>query len=142
MRKENWDVILENYIRVNRDRIFRWGHFDCCLFAAGAIDAMTDSKFSDALAGTYLTPDGAMKRMLKMGFHDVFSAAKKWTGYKEVDLRSASRGDICGHAKTAMYPLGMLGVVYGHLVLFPGDEGLKSVRLDALPNGSNALEVL
>ena len=141
MRYENWDTILARYVTENRDRKFRWGHFDCCLFAAGAVDAMTGSDFTHDLFGAYFDEMAAMKKILRMGCNNVFDCAKKVTKFPEVNIRAACRGDIVGHAKTAMYPLGMLGIVYGHVVMFPSDSGLKSVRLDQLPENSQALEV-
>jgi hypothetical protein len=46
MRRQDWAERLNDYFELKRDVPFEWAKNDCALFAAGAIEAMTDDKVS------------------------------------------------------------------------------------------------
>lgn len=51
MRTRNWQAALSAFIATRRSAPFAWGSNDCCLFAAGAVQAMTGVAHADALRG-------------------------------------------------------------------------------------------
>src|ERR1700691_1270088 len=86
-RFHNWPELLAAHIISSREAKFRWGHFDCALFAAGAIHAMT---------GTDLAADFRGKYHDEAGGRPFFARAMAHPGgvLRLVDLVFAARGDL------------------------------------------------
>lgn len=60
-RAIDWDRRLVQYLADVEGRRFKWGEFDCCLFAAGAVDTQTGSCFLENFWHTYDTRFGACR---------------------------------------------------------------------------------
>ena len=71
MRNKNWPEKLVTYLQENLDTPFKWGTFDCCLFAANAVHAMTGKDFAEPFRGKYTTEKGAAKALIKYGHGDI-----------------------------------------------------------------------
>jgi hypothetical protein len=53
MRKANWQSEFDWLITSSRNRAFEWGKWDCCLFVADAILAVTGDDLAAGLRGSY-----------------------------------------------------------------------------------------
>ncbi|WP_263354188.1 DUF6950 family protein [Acidicapsa acidisoli] len=51
MRYDDWPSRLHGYVESQQDAKFAYGRFDCGLFAAGCIEAMTGEDFASDLRG-------------------------------------------------------------------------------------------
>lgn len=51
MRKTNWCSCLHETIDAARNRAFNYGTFDCALFAADCVKAMTGTDYAESLRG-------------------------------------------------------------------------------------------
>lgn len=51
LRKHGWPEALHEYLAAAREREFAYGTFDCALFAADAVKAMTDIDYAAQLRG-------------------------------------------------------------------------------------------
>ena len=53
MRVEGWEKILHDTLETMKERPFVWGTFDCCLFAADIVQALTGVDYAAGYRGTY-----------------------------------------------------------------------------------------
>ena len=53
MRISTWEDSLSNYIAIKRHEPFEYGVNDCCLFAAGAVEAITGEDPMPEFRGKY-----------------------------------------------------------------------------------------
>lgn len=54
-RVKDWERVLDKLFQANRSRPFAWGTWDCGIFAADAIQAMTGVDLAESYRGTYST---------------------------------------------------------------------------------------
>lgn len=123
MRKPNWATLLNNYITDNRNTPFEWGKFDCCLFVAGAIEAMTGQDFGAPFKGEYSTAKGSLKALKKHGGGDLRGTFTQLFGDFKPRLH-AKRGDV-GLIDTEMGEA--VGIMWGGSVWVVTEEGLTSL---------------
>lgn len=118
MRYENWVERLYSFVDEMSDKPFAWGEHDCCLFAAGAIFAITGHDYAFGLRGTYSTEKEAYHLIKKMG--GIKSIVGKALG-DEIKPLMAQRGDLVlidgEHGDT-------LGICLGASCVAPGEFGL------------------
>lgn len=62
-RRADWVAALELFLRENSARPFVYGDWDCCLFVASAIEAMTGVDPAREFRGTYDSLRGAAEAM-------------------------------------------------------------------------------
>lgn len=124
-RVPDWRARLQAYINAAMDRGFRPGRFDCALFAAGAVEAMTGVDLARGHRG-YRTLNEGRRKLRERGFEDAVALAAAVLSEKPVSLAQA--GDLAvvedreGEAA--------LGVVQGAriYVLHPAGIGLLPLR--------------
>lgn len=122
-----WRSALADYINDVAGKPFAWGEFDCALFAAGAVQAMTGEDFAAPYRGNYRTLAGGLKRLKADGFdnHADFAASV----LEEIHPSHAQVGDVAA-VKVDDAGLYALGVVQGSRILFVRQEGgLGSIDL-------------
>ena len=93
-RFENWPTPLIEFIYAANQRLFSWGEFDCFIFCADAIQALTgEDVFKDyEFRGKYKSAEGAIKQFKKHGFKNIEHI---WDEFLEpVHPNYAQRGDI------------------------------------------------
>lgn len=91
-RYEDWPSRLTAYLYSCEARPFEWGSFDCALFAAGGIDAMTGLGVQAKYLGTYNSALGAA-RLMPNGFRGLIrELAAEW-GFVEISAGYIQRGD-------------------------------------------------
>ena len=123
MKHPDWHIRLDTFIRENMLTPFEWGKFDCCLFVADAVEAMTGTDFAAPFRGRYTTATGSARALKKYGSGDVKSTLTSLFG-EPLPRLLAGRGDIVlvnsdyGHA---------LGICWGGQIWVTGPAGLHAL---------------
>lgn len=115
MRVENWPSELDRVIAFNNDREFRYGSFDCALFAAACVDAITGSAIEHELMSRYSDPRSAVYYLREYG--SLIAAVEGEIGEPHKEVKFARRGDLVMY--NSLGPHGTLGVCVGELAIVP-----------------------
>jgi hypothetical protein len=91
MRREDWPERLDAFIEARRNVPFAWGQQDCVLFAADAIQAMTDADPLADVRGHWGTATAAARLLKDRGG---LAAAVRGVLGKPIPYCLAQRGDI------------------------------------------------
>ncbi|QPG06566.1 hypothetical protein IT774_05175 [Salinimonas marina] len=94
MRKINWATALTRLILDNMDRPFEWGKFDCCLFAADAVQLITGQDYAAPFRGTYTTQLGAARSLKRYGAGTIQATLNAQLGPPH-EVGYLSDGDLC-----------------------------------------------
>lgn len=126
-RKADWPVVLAAFISDNRNRPFRWGSWDCCLFACNAIREITGVDVATKYRGKYQNMLGAMRIARGTVRNVALQVAARYGFDKYEDPKLARPGDI------VLAPLNgteMLGVVsMARTAIFATTTGLAMYPL-------------
>lgn len=134
-RKEAWPELMNEYIRGVRHRKFTWGTFDCCMFAANCVLAMTGIDPVAAYRGKYTDAQSAAVALHEIaggGLFEVMKCLEREFGWTYIDNpKKVRRGDIVfGNPKVFNPDLvgeGTMGICCGTISIFVGDIELKAV---------------
>lgn len=125
-RFPDWQQRLALWLRANRTRPFAQGKWDCGLFAAGAVEAMTGVDIVADVRGRYTTTKGAMRVLRRMGFDD--HVALFASHCPEIPTLEARPGDLV----TFRTAEGLaLAVVQGAGAYHAGPHGLAVISMQA-----------
>lgn len=113
-RLPDWETRLNNYVVECGGRPFVWGEFDCAMFAAGAVIAMTGDDPLAEFRGRYSTGPGSIRALKRYGAGTLEATFD--TKFAACPISFARRGDLAFHE-------GSLGVVMGPFALFVGAVG-------------------
>lgn len=107
-RLPHWAEALHNYLIANAKTLFSWGSFDCALFTAGAIEAVTGTDVATDFKGKYTDEAGAIATIKSVTSGSTVEDAAVYVAkkYELTELKfvlCAQRGDM---------------------VVFDGDEGV------------------
>ncbi len=96
-RKENWPILLDEFIKEYEYRDFKWGENDCCLMIIDWINRSTGSTVGEFFIGKYSTKQGAYRKMKTFcngGIKETFDKiAIEWACESIMPLM-AQRGDV------------------------------------------------
>lgn len=109
---------LSAYIEAVRERPFEWGSWDCCHFAAGAVEAMTGENPMLEFLGSYSDEKSARAALKKLGAGTLYHTLLTKFGRPRHPSR-AQRGDIA----YAVHAGPTLGVCLGQDCAFVGEHG-------------------
>jgi hypothetical protein len=125
-RVDNWPAKLADLIELNRNRKFRWGKFDCCIWAAMCVDEITDSIFVDRIKSEYTNKSEAIAFLSRFGSTE--SAITEYLGETQ-HLNMTSRGDVVviDYDRDGY---NAAGVFDGQNVIVTGPKGLMRVSRD------------
>ena len=118
-RASDWEAALSEYINVMRHAPFEYGVNDCCMFAAGAVEAMTGVDAMSEFRGKYDSALSAAKALRDIGAGSLEATID--AKFSEVAISQAKRGDI------ALFD-DSLGIVSGSFAWFVSDDGLERVQ--------------
>jgi len=118
MRISTWEDALVNYIAVKRHEPFEYGVNDCCLFAAGAVEAITGQDPMPEFRGKYDSLKTSLKVIKEIGAGTLEATLDG--KFPEGGIGQAQRGDL------AFFD-GSVGVVMGGFAYFASDDGLEKV---------------
>ena len=117
-RHSAWEQNLSEYIETKRHEPFDYGVNDCCMFAAGAVEAMTGVDPMIEFRGQYDSLKTTIKVLKEIGAGDLEATIDG--KFPEIAVGYAQRGDL------AFFD-GSVGVVMGGFAWFASDDGLERV---------------
>lgn len=115
-RISTWEARLLDYIASVRREPFAWGTHDCCIFSAGAVEAVTGEDPMPEFRGKYNTALGSARALDGKSLEEVLDEK-----FEEVPVGFAQRGDLAWFTDC-------VGVVAGGYAWFVGEEGLERVE--------------
>ena len=129
-RAPDWPSRLEQYLSAARARAFAWGINDCCLFACGAIEAMTGvnpgawflNRYRSAFAARW-----ALKAFAGGGLAETVEKLAALHARPEIAPLRAQRGDLC--LAGSHDGLSGLGICLGSRAAFMTPRGLVFVPM-------------
>jgi hypothetical protein len=119
MRISAWEEALADYIAIKRHEPFEYGVNDCCLFAAGAVIAVTGEDPMPEFRGKYDSLKGSLKVIKEIGAGTL--EATMDSKFLEIEIGHAQRGDLAFFDDS-------VGVVMGNFAYFVSDDGLERVN--------------
>lgn len=129
-RFPDWAGRLDAFLRANADRKFRYGSWDCWLFVAGAIEAMTGIDVATGLRGAYKSAADAQQAIERDGVRSLDAAAGTRlvaAGCQEIEANFAARGDVVAVARgRGRVLLGLVGLAPDRLLVV-GSRGLLQI---------------
>lgn len=133
-RKENWATCLNEYLNEVMPHVsstpsggLQYGQMDCCVFAAGAVHAVTGFDPMKKFRGKYRSKSGANKVLKSLGEGNLFKTLVSIFG-KPIAGSLMRRGDVA-------YYDGCCGVVIGREAVFLFDGGLLRVAITKIKKG-------
>lgn len=124
-RLPDWRSRLHAALAAAQRQPFAWGTFDCCIFAARCIEAMTGEDLSGPYVGKYSDVAGALKTLKGAGFDDLTAMAAHF--FAEVSPSMARVGDIA--AMKAPATGWGLGIVIGPRIAVLSPAGYATIPL-------------
>jgi len=130
MRKANWQSEFDLLITSSRNRPFEWGKWDCCLFVADAILAVTGEDLAAGLRGHYSSLREARwllrarygSASIERSVARLFSIA----GIPEITPGFAMRGDPVIARSGRDFQIGLVAL-NGSIIINSETKGLASV---------------
>ena len=123
MRLDGWEKRLMAEVRAAEKKQFQWGVFDCALFAADCVMAITGDDLAAEFRGQYTTAKGSLKALKMYGAGDLESTATQQLG-DSIDSQLAQRGDVV-MVDADQGPA--LAICIGSVALAPAEKGLIAV---------------
>jgi len=123
LRVQNWPSILFAKIEDAKKTPFQWGVFDCALFTADCVFAITGNDPARNYRNRYKTQRGAMGIIKREGFDSLAEMMDTWYD-TPVTKHFLRRGDV------GMFDGGngpTVGICTGAHVVAPSENGLVSV---------------
>lgn len=135
MKIEYWERSLFAYLEAAETRPFLWGEFDCCLFAAGAVQAVMGVDVTAEFPPNYDSEETARAYLENLGgIQGLFDAAFLPIGAKRIAPLYAKRGDLLTLQLPGETGLEEMGAVcVGRDVMFLTDQGFRTLALTAAP---------
>jgi hypothetical protein len=119
MRISTWEDALSDYISIKRHEPFEYGVNDCCLFAAGAVQAITAEDPMVEFRGKYDSLKGSLTVIKEIGAGTL--EATMDAKFTEVEIGHAQRGDLAFFDNS-------VGVVMGSFAYFVSEDGLDRIN--------------
>ena len=126
MRVPDWPARLDRFLQGRRERPFRWGDHDCCLFALDWIEVATGRRLAE-VRGSYHEAEGAAALLrARWGTDDLITVATSLLGEPLAAPLLAGRGDLLAFRHG---PHVWLGLCAGPVGVAPGRRGLVTLPL-------------
>lgn len=132
VRRADWQRRLAEYIQKVQHRKFRWGRFDCCLFAAGAVKAMTGKDPMPEFRGQYTSEATAKQALRDIGSGTLYNTMRAKFG-NPVPAVQANRGDIA-------WLEGCLGIIVSRYAIMIFADG-RMAKIPVRGSGMKAWRV-
>lgn len=138
-RKENWPVLLQEFIQGRKAVGFDWKKQNCCFFACDWIRLCTNVDPAKGLRVKGSTLKGAATLLKSMGGVEGIATSRcAKHGFPSVAINFAQRGDIVlvdlnsfNNPTVNAVEDNSLGVVVGSEAAFVGRDGLKFIPVTA-----------
>lgn len=112
-RYPDWDARLAAYLEPLHARPFAWGTHDCCIFSAGAVEAMTGVDPMPEFRGRYTTAIGSARALTRYGAGTLEATLDG--KFEPIAPALAQRGDV-------VMSSGLLGICWGGFLIAVGSE--------------------
>lgn len=94
-RQDGWEKAFNAEVEAALTRPFAWGHFDCCLFAADCVRAITGTDIAAGYRSTYESRMGALELVEREGgLEAMIDRACSEHGLEPRRPEEAQRGDV------------------------------------------------
>jgi len=133
-RYGDWPKRLQNYLR---GQSFDWATNNCCLFASGAIEAMTGTNPAEEYRSFEGKTD-ALRTLEKISSGDIGELADKFLMRKQSNPKMLRRGDIALVDIDAVdndSGSQAIGVVIGSYVAVLGTDGIANYPISRVLRG-------
>lgn len=124
MRKQGWEVILQQYIDTQRDMPFAWGVNDCVLFSANAANAILEEDLQPQI-DSYGDYDEDMGKALILECNGIAGIFDRH--FKRKPIKTANRGDI---VLVKYEGNKVAGICNGRNVICKTHTGIKFIPID------------
>tara|TARA_R100000773_G_scaffold14878_2_gene13612 strand:+ start:949 stop:1371 length:423 start_codon:yes stop_codon:yes gene_type:complete len=119
-----WEIRLFDFISSNKDKSFKWGKWDCCIFVIEAVRAMTETEI--------LKPSWNNKLealfFIKENGKTINSATTKFlkkSGLKTIDKNFITAGDVVLLKDIHNNNEQIMGICTGNLIACVSEEGIS-----------------
>ena len=123
IRKQDWLEKLITYLNKAQNKPHKWGKHDCCLFAAGAVKAMTGHDYMKDFRGKYHDKESALGALKTIGRGTLYLTLRNRLGNPIQGF--PHRGDVAYHVFKEDGP--SVGICIGTECQFVGESGLVAV---------------
>lgn len=118
IRISTWESALAEYIEIKRPEPFVYGVNDCCMFAAGAVIAMTGEDPMEEFRGQYNSLATSVRALQEIGAGTLEATLDG--KFPVIETARAQRGDLAFFDQS-------VGVVAGAFAWFASDDGLERI---------------
>ena len=135
VRIPKWAGALDAYLRASQSRDFQYGNFDCCLFVADGIRAMTETDIAVRFRGEYASRRAALAAGDELcggaSIKAIVESVTEEYGMEEVRMSLARRGDMVAISRQNGRDLS-LGLISlsGREILIAGKIGWGPIPID------------
>jgi hypothetical protein len=127
-RIKGWEHKLAECIKDAYDKTFEWGTFDCCMFSADTVFALTGVDLAADYRGSYSTEDGAYA-IAGANLGDFVAARAEANSMPALaNPRMGQRGDLMVVTNQGREAVGIVGLD-GRFALCAAPTGLASVPM-------------
>lgn len=116
--RENFDIIMSQFLERVRHKPFQWGVWDCCIFTADAVKEITGIDYMAEFRGKYSNKEQAIKIL---GTTLKETLIKKFGPHKKV----GSRGDVAFKFEKDGPAI---GICFGEGSIFVCENGLEIIH--------------
>ena len=121
IRISNWECALSEYLMSKRKEPFEYGVNDCCLFAAGAVEAITGENPIPEFIGKYDSLKTSIRALREIGAGDLEKTMD--SKFTAIPIGHGQTGDLAFHDNS-------VGVIIDADALFVSDEGPVRISRD------------
>ena len=116
MRREGWELRLDDFIKSRQNERFQWGSHDCALFSCDAIWEITAIDVAYYFRDKYTTKDEAYQLLNQFAGGGLLETVQKLSAefdFDEIEMEFAGRGDwvLCNVPTVINEELPTLGII-------------------------------
>jgi len=119
-----WEIRLFDFISSNKDKPFKWGKWDCCIFVIEAVRAMTETEIIKPSWNNKLEALFFIKENGKT-INSATTKFLKKSGLKTIDKNFITAGDVVLLKDIHNNNEQIMGICTGNLIACVSEEGIS-----------------
>ena len=119
-----WEIRLFDFISSNKDKSFKWGKWDCCIFVIEAVRAMTETEIMKPSWNNKLEALFFIKENGKT-INSATTKFLKKSGLKSIDKNFITAGDVVLLKDIHNNNEQIMGICTGNLIACVSEEGIS-----------------
>ena len=119
-----WEIRLFDFISSNKDKSFKWGKWDCCIFVIEAVRAMTETEIMKPSWNNKLEALFFIKENGKT-INSATTKFLKKSGLKTIDKNFITAGDVVLLKDIHNNNEQIMGICTGNLIACVSEEGIS-----------------